>query len=79
MNDRDYRERVSERIKEGVTSKLETTSASIAHGMSSRMMGGDSEKGGVSAFSKPVASGTGLAIEACEGQISQIAKKVVFG
>ncbi len=78
MNDRDYRERVSERIEQNVTSKLEAASASMSHGLGSRMMGGDSDKGGSSAFAKPVASGKGLAVEAIEGQITQLAKKVVF-
>ena len=78
MNDRDYRERVSERIEQNITTKLEAAGASMSHGMGSRIMSAESEKGS-SAFAKPVASGNGLAVEMCEGQMTQITKKHLFG
>lgn len=76
----------SERIKEQVSSKLETADAAL--GASARgggfgliVGGGGTSKDGAneSALMKPANAAVGLAVEGCEGQMTQIAKMALFG
>ena len=77
----------SERIKEQVSSKLETADAALgasARGGSFGMIvggGGGTSKDGAneSALMKPANAAVGLAVEGCEGQMTQIAKMALFG
>lgn len=77
MNERENRERFSERIVQNVASKLAVRdSQGLAAG---RGFGGGGAAAAESALAKPTTSAAGLAVEGCEGQITQIAKKAVFG
>lgn len=87
MLERENRERFSERVT-AVSSKLETADVQMAHGSGSRlgsgMMSGGAEGGGgaakeEAALEKPTQSAKGLATEVSEGQITQLAKNILFG
>jgi len=75
----------SERIKEQVSSKLETADAAL--GASARSggfgvmvgAGGGKDSNNESALMKPANAAVGLAVEGCEGQMTQIAKMALFG
>jgi COP9 signalosome complex subunit 5 len=76
MIEPENKERVSERILNNVTSKLngdETSSSKHGGGGGG---GGASEE---NPLTKPVQSAEGLAVEMCEAQMTQLAKKVIFG
>ena len=88
MLERENRERYSERVT-AVTSKLETADVAMAHGGSGSrfggMMGGGGGGGGdggaakeEGGMTKPTQGGVGLATEVAEGQITQLAKNVLF-
>jgi hypothetical protein len=75
--------RVSERIKDQVVAKLGAADAALGSlgarggfgGMAASGVSGDGE----SALTKAAGAATGLAVEGCEGQMTQIAKKTLFG
>ena len=79
-------ERDTRRAKNKRPSQLETADVQMAHGSGSRlgsgMMSGGGEGGAAkdeAALAKPTQSGQGLATEVSEGQITQLAKNILFG
>jgi len=87
-NERENRERFSERVREQVQLKLDAHDAAMgshSSGMGSghsRGLGGGGGPGAVGEdppMAKPTQAAQGLAIELVEGQITQIAKKAAFG
>jgi COP9 signalosome complex subunit 5 len=80
MIEPENKERVSERILNNVTSKLNgDETSSSKHGGGGGSGGGSGGASEENPLTKPVQSAEGLAVEMCEAQMTQLAKKVIFG
>lgn len=69
MNEPENKDRVSERILNNITTKLDSE-------VGGKFGGGSNNE---NPLDKPVQAAQGLAVEMCEAQMTQMAKKVIFG